>query len=153
MYLYGCVEMVLTVQWRIQDFPEVGAPTIQGAPTYDFSKFSQKIGPRGRARTKFCYADPPLLFLILLSDSLTRVQYLSTGHEVTLSSVCLSALIMSFNFFSDSLTAVQHLEYWSLGAIILTLFPGLISCLDRRARLCPVSCKRPTTIFLLCTGE
>ena len=32
-----------TFQWRIQDFPEVGAPTIQGALTYDFAKFSQKL--------------------------------------------------------------------------------------------------------------
>ena len=27
-------------QWQIQDFPEEGAPTPQGAPTYDFAKFS-----------------------------------------------------------------------------------------------------------------
>ena len=31
------------MQWRIQDFPEVGAPTLRGAPTYDFAKFSQKL--------------------------------------------------------------------------------------------------------------
>ena len=34
-------------QWRIQDFPEEGAPTLQagggGAPTYNFAKFSQKL--------------------------------------------------------------------------------------------------------------
>ena len=30
-------------QWRIQDFPEVRAPTLQGAPTYDFAKISQKL--------------------------------------------------------------------------------------------------------------
>ena len=32
-------------QWRIQDFPEEGAPTHRGggAPTYDFAKFSQKL--------------------------------------------------------------------------------------------------------------
>ena len=30
-------------QWRIQDFPEEGAPTPRGAPTYDFAKFSQKL--------------------------------------------------------------------------------------------------------------
>ena len=31
-------------QWRIQDFPEVGAPTPQGrALTYDFAKISQKL--------------------------------------------------------------------------------------------------------------
>ena len=30
-------------QWRIQDFSEVGAPTVPGVPTYDFAKFSQKL--------------------------------------------------------------------------------------------------------------
>ena len=32
-------------QWRIQDFPEEGAPTPRGggAPTYDFAKISQKL--------------------------------------------------------------------------------------------------------------
>ena len=30
-------------QWRIQDFLEVGAPNLQGVPTYDFAKFSQKL--------------------------------------------------------------------------------------------------------------
>ena len=50
LYISG---MSLT-QWRIQDFPEVGAPTLHGVPTYDFAKFSQKncmklkeFGPRG----------------------------------------------------------------------------------------------------------
>ena len=56
------------LQWRIQDFPEEGAPTLQaGEPTYDFAKFSQKLHeieriwtPRGGARPKFYYVDPPL---------------------------------------------------------------------------------------------
>ena len=32
-------------QWRIQDFSEVGTPTLggRGAPTYDFAKFSEKL--------------------------------------------------------------------------------------------------------------
>ena len=30
-------------QWQIQDFPEVGAPTLRGSPTYDFAKVSQKL--------------------------------------------------------------------------------------------------------------
>ena len=30
-------------QWRIQDFPEAGAPTPRGGPTYDFAKFTQKL--------------------------------------------------------------------------------------------------------------
>ena len=55
-------------QWRIQDFPEVGAPTPQGGPTYDFAKISQKLHEieriwalgGGGARPKFYYVDPPL---------------------------------------------------------------------------------------------
>ena len=36
-------------QWRIQDFSEVGAPTLGGgAPTYDFAKFPQKLKEFGR---------------------------------------------------------------------------------------------------------
>ena len=47
----------LRFQWRIQDFPKEGAPTLGGAPTYNFAKFSQKLHeieriwtPRGVAR-------------------------------------------------------------------------------------------------------
>ena len=59
----------LANQWRIQDFPEEGAPTLQGgAPTYDFAKFSPKLHEieriwtpgGGGARPKFYYVDPPL---------------------------------------------------------------------------------------------
>ena len=58
--------------WRIQDFPEKGAPTFPGggwgAPTYDFVKFSQKncmklkeFGPQGGdARPSRRPLDPPL---------------------------------------------------------------------------------------------
>ena len=41
------------LQWRIQDFPEVGAPTFQGTPTYILSNFPKnrmklkEFGPRG----------------------------------------------------------------------------------------------------------
>ena len=56
-------------QWPIQDFPEEGASTLQGAPTYDFAKFSQKlheierIWTRGGARPKFYYVDPQLVIM------------------------------------------------------------------------------------------
>ena len=47
MSLIGQIDLLASQpylwQWRIQDFPEVGAPTFQGAPTYDFAKFSQKL--------------------------------------------------------------------------------------------------------------
>ena len=32
-----------TSQWQIQNFPKVGAPTLQEMPTYDFAKISQKL--------------------------------------------------------------------------------------------------------------
>ena len=54
-------------QWRIQDFPEEGAPTPRGAPTYNFTKFSQKLheieriwAPGGRASLA-PPLDPPLV--------------------------------------------------------------------------------------------
>ena len=59
--------MNVGLQWRIQDFPEEGAPTPGGAPTYDFAIFSQKLheieriwAPR-RGRTSLAPPlDPPL---------------------------------------------------------------------------------------------
>ena len=38
------VDLVSERQWQIQDFPEVGVPTLGGGvPTYDFAKFSPKL--------------------------------------------------------------------------------------------------------------
>ena len=50
-WLHGWLQGVCTFlhkikrqqQWQIQDFPEEEAPTLQGAPTYDFAKISQKL--------------------------------------------------------------------------------------------------------------
>ena len=47
----------------------MGAPTLRGAPTYDFAKFSQKLHEIERiwtpgGRPKCYYVDPPLLFNI-----------------------------------------------------------------------------------------
>ena len=36
-------EILCHLQQRFQDFPKVGAPTLQGAPTYNFPKFFQKM--------------------------------------------------------------------------------------------------------------
>ena len=54
-------------QWRIQDFPEVGAPTIQGVPTYNFAKYSQELHEieriwiaKGRGVHPWRPLDPPL---------------------------------------------------------------------------------------------
>ena len=38
-------------QWLIQDFPEVGTPTLLGAPTYDFAKISQELHEIERIET------------------------------------------------------------------------------------------------------
>ena len=47
--------LISTRQGRIQYSPEEGAPTLRGAPTYDFAKFCEKLheienilGRRGR---------------------------------------------------------------------------------------------------------
>ena len=40
----GVTPKIRVLQWRIQDFPEEGAPTPGcGAPKYDFAKFCQKL--------------------------------------------------------------------------------------------------------------
>ena len=66
---FNC-QILSSLQWRIQDFPEVGVPTPRGVPTYDFAKFSAKElheieristgGGRGERVQKFCYVDAPL---------------------------------------------------------------------------------------------
>ena len=57
---------IIPDQWRIQDFPEEGAPTLQGGRQHtilpNFPKNCMKLkefGPGG-ARPKFYYVDPPL---------------------------------------------------------------------------------------------
>ena len=54
-------------QWRIQDFPEVGASTLQGAPTYNFPNFPKncmKLKEFGSPKEGTCIPraplDPPL---------------------------------------------------------------------------------------------
>ena len=42
-HLGGSLSVIDHTAHRIQDFPEEGAPTPGGAPTYDFAKFSQKL--------------------------------------------------------------------------------------------------------------
>ena len=66
-YIIPSVAKVKTSQWQIQDFPEEGAPTPRGAPTYNFAIFSQKLheieriwAPGGRASLA-PPLDPPLL--------------------------------------------------------------------------------------------
>ena len=57
-----------TLQWRIQDFPDGGAPTPEGgAPTYYLTNFSQKLHEneenltqRGGARVPAPPLDPPM---------------------------------------------------------------------------------------------
>ena len=64
------------MQWRIQDFPEEGAPTPQGgAPTHDLAKFSQKLHeieriwtPRGGRASKIllCRSATDMFWIKLL---------------------------------------------------------------------------------------
>ena len=71
-YLSTWCDVIKYGQWQIKDFPEEGVPTLQGAPTYDFAKFSQKLHeieriwtPRGGRASKILldYVDPPLVAL------------------------------------------------------------------------------------------
>ena len=61
--MYG---ILLTLQWRIQDFSEEGAPTTGGAPRHDFIKISRKLheikenSARGGAHPLHPPLDPPL---------------------------------------------------------------------------------------------
>ena len=60
--------ILIKIQWRIQDFPEVGAPTLRGgAPTYDIVKFSQKLHEIERIWTlgdvPRAPLDPPLTYM------------------------------------------------------------------------------------------
>ena len=45
-------------QWRIQDYPKVGASTLQGVSTYHFAKLSQKL--HENERIWIPPLDPPL---------------------------------------------------------------------------------------------
>ena len=59
-------------------FPRGGAPTLRGAPTYDFAKFSQKLHEieriwtrgGGGTRPKFYYVDPPLVLSLRITVTL-----------------------------------------------------------------------------------
>ena len=62
------------LQWRIQDFPEEGAPTLGGGRQHtilpNFPKKCMKLkefGPPGGggARPKFYYVDPPLIIVYI----------------------------------------------------------------------------------------
>ena len=92
------------MQWRIQDFPE------EGAPTYDFAKFSQKLHeieriwtPRGRFLAPAL--DPPLIryvhwtFVSMNSTIETFIEFSSYPHTVTLVS---EVLFSSRNLVSHS---------------------------------------------------
>ena len=70
-----------SMQWRIQDFPEVGAPTSRrGAPTYDFAKISQKPHEIERIWTPGGGASK-----ILLCTSATGIRQLSISSSISIS--------------------------------------------------------------------
>ena len=82
-------------QWRIQDFPEEGAPTPQGAPTYEFVEFSQKLHeieriwtPRGGAgpcaplRSATDYSHVKLLINVKVNTDL-RINHPETTRSTT----------------------------------------------------------------------
>ena len=68
---------VIHSQWRIQDFPEEGAPTLQGgAPTYDFAKFSQKLHEIERIWTPRGGRASKILLCRSATDSVTSQRFL-----------------------------------------------------------------------------
>ena len=75
----------LTYQWRVQDFPEVEAPTLQGAPTYDFAKFSQKLDEIERiwtlppGRSVLCSLPPPSSSLRSANGLVNSLEWLLLG--------------------------------------------------------------------------
>ena len=88
-------------QWRIQDFPEEGAPTLGGAPTYDFAKFFQKLHeieristPGGGATCPSCPPlDPPLYQITRLLNnyilhSVFTARKRSFGQGIVFTPVC-----------------------------------------------------------------
>ena len=65
--LLSAVSFHTQISGRSRISPRWGANSPRGAPTYDFAKISQKLHeieriwtPRGAARPKFYYVDPPL---------------------------------------------------------------------------------------------
>ena len=80
-------------QWRIQDFPAVGAPTLGGRTKYDFTKFSQKLHlieriwtPGGTRVPRAPPLDPPLHRLCSYSRQVMRLalragQWLGKDYE------------------------------------------------------------------------
>ena len=56
----------LRTQWRIQDFPEVEAPTLQEAPTSDFAQFSRKLHEIERIWTPLGRGARPKLYCVHL---------------------------------------------------------------------------------------
>ena len=78
-----CFSKIIETQWRIQDFPEEGAPTPQGGRQHtilpNFPKNCMKLkefGPQGGgARPKFYYVDPPLELMVTECKSKEYVLY------------------------------------------------------------------------------
>ena len=81
--------LCFAMQWRIQDFPEEGAPTPQGGRQHmilpifpeNCMKLKEFGPPGGGARPKFYYVDPPLQWINYLtkyleidSSNLTRMK-------------------------------------------------------------------------------
>ena len=75
------------MQWRIQDFPEVGCQPFIGPPTYDFAKCSQKLNeieriwtPRRacRSATGVC----PQVKILTFSPAFTMTKFYDCRKEV-----------------------------------------------------------------------
>ena len=76
----SCISTQHLYQGRIQDLPKEGAPTLQGATTYDFAKFCEKlyeienILDRGGGALRVTPLDPPLSTQTLDHEGSTAIE-------------------------------------------------------------------------------
>ena len=132
-------------QWRIQDFPEGGAPTPEGgAPTYYLANFSRKLhenkeilGPRGgraslapppRSANGFSYFTQ-CTHLLLLTTTCQGFSYFTQCTHLLLLTTC-----QGFSYFTQcthllSLTTCQGLSSFTqcTHPLLLTTCQGLSS--------------------------
>ena len=121
---------VKCLQWRIQDFPEEGAPTPQGAPTYNYAKISQKLHdieiiwtPRGWRTSLAPLLDLPLVYQDLnnlishlnLKCNCTLTKHPHVHQNISKNIFLLIPFVkiwLQFNFIQQICTNFANLTQW-----------------------------------------
>ena len=98
-------------QWRIQDFPEVGAPTLGGA-TYDFAKFSQKLHEIERIWTRGGDASKILLCRCATEKSWN---FVSQCEHILVHGRQLKVDLTPIKCYSQKLFGLIDRSHWSVG--------------------------------------